>query len=69
LECVSEEASKKQADPYTKIVEELPQMRRESVELVQAAVVEGRRAYVLANNRSEVNAPLTVQALAEMLRD
>ena len=43
-------------------------MRRETVHLVRQAVSEGRRAYVLVNNRSEGNAPLTVQALAEMLR-
>jgi hypothetical protein len=49
---VSKEVAKKQAKPYTKIVEELPQMRRESMELVKAAVVEGRRPYVLVNNRS-----------------
>ena len=29
----------------------------------------GRRAYVLVNNRAEGNAPLTVQALAEMVRN
>ena len=42
-------------------------MRRETVQLVRQAVSEGRRAYVLVNNRSEGNAPLTVQALTEML--
>ena len=52
--------AKKRAEPYTKIVEELPQMRRETVQLVRQAVSEGRRAYVLVNNRSEGNAPLTV---------
>lgn len=44
------------------------QMRREMVDLVRKAMAENRRAYVLVNNRSEENAPLTVQALAEMLR-
>ena len=66
---MSYEAAKKRAEPYTKIVEELPQMRRETVQLVRQAVSEGRRAYVLVNNRSERNAPLTVQALAGMLRN
>ena len=66
---LSYEAAKKRAEPYTKIVEELSQMRRETVHLVRQAVSEGRRAYVLVNNRAEGNAPLTVQALAEMLRD
>jgi uncharacterized protein YecE (DUF72 family) len=62
-------AAKKRAEPYTKIVEELPGMRREAVQLVRQAVGAGRRAYVLVNNRAEGNAPLTVQALAEMLHD
>jgi len=42
-------------------------MRRETVELVRKAVAENRRAYVLVNNRSEGNAPLTVQALSDLL--
>jgi hypothetical protein len=65
---MSYEAPKKRAEPYTKIVEELPEMRRGTVELVRKAVAENRRADVLVNNRSEGNAPLTVEALAEMLR-
>ena len=65
---ISYEAAKKRAEPYTKIVGELPEMRRDTVELVKKAVEEGRRAYVLVNNRSEGNAPLTVQALADQLR-
>jgi hypothetical protein len=43
-------------------------MRRETVQLARQAVSEGRCGYVLVNNRSEGNAPLTVQGLAEMLR-
>ena len=35
---MSYEAAKKRAEPYTKIVEELPQMRRETVQLVRQAV-------------------------------
>jgi hypothetical protein len=38
-------------------------------QLARQAVSEGRRAFVLVNNRSEGNAPLTVQALAEMQRN
>jgi hypothetical protein len=59
----------KRAEPYTKIVEELPEMRRDTGELVRKAVAENRRAYVLVNNRAERNAPLTVEALAGMLRN
>jgi uncharacterized protein YecE (DUF72 family) len=64
---MSYEAAKKRAEPYTKIVEELPEMRRDTVNLVRTAIAEGRRAYVLVNNRAEGNAPLTVQALADLL--
>ena len=65
---MSYEAAKKRAEPYTKLVEELPQMRRETVHLVRQAVSEGLRPYVLVNNRSEGNAPLTVRALSDLLR-
>ena len=61
------EAAKKRAEPYTKIVEELPGMRRETVTLVNQAIKEKRQAYVLVNNRSEGNAPLTVQAIIDQL--
>jgi hypothetical protein len=64
---MSYEAAKKRAEPYTKIVEELPEMRRDAVDLVKRAVGENRRAYVLVNNRSEGNAPLTIQALRNAL--
>lgn len=62
---MSYEAAKKRATPYNKIVEALPRMRKETVNLIKQAVGENRRAYVLVNNRSEGNAPLTVQALKE----
>lgn len=61
---MSYEAAKKRAEPYNKIVGELPEMRQETVELVRKAIAESRQTYVLVNNRSEGNAPLTVQALA-----
>jgi hypothetical protein len=54
--------------PYTKIVGELPQMRQETAHLARQAVNEGRRAYVLVNNRAEGNAPLTVLALTGLVR-
>ena len=60
--------AKKRAEPYTKIVEELPTMRREAVQLVRQAVGAGRRAYVLVNNRAEGTAPLTMQGLVGMIR-
>lgn len=65
---ISYEAAKKRTKPYTKIVKELSEMRRETVQLVRQAVGAGRRAYVLVNNRAEGNAPLTVQGLVRILR-
>ena len=62
-------AAKQRAEPYTTIVEEFPQLRREAVQVVRQAVTEGRRAYVLVNNRAEGNAPLTVEGLVGMLRE
>lgn len=62
------ETAKKRAAPYNKIVSELPEMRRDTIALVKQAVKENRQAYVLVNNRSEGNAPLTVQALTSSLR-
>ena len=65
---ISYEVAKKRAAPYTKIVGEIPEMRRDTVELVRKAVAENRRAYVLVNNRAEGNAPSTIQALTDELR-
>jgi uncharacterized protein YecE (DUF72 family) len=53
--------------PYDKLVKPLPQMRQEAVSLIQLAVAARCRAYVLANNRTEGNAPLTIQALTHLL--
>ena len=62
------EAAKQRAMPYKKIVGELPEMRAQTVELVKKAVGQKVRAYVLVNNRSEGNAPLTIQALVDILQ-
>ena len=57
---MSHEVAKKRAQLYTKIVEELPTMRRETGERVRKVVAENRRAYVPVNNLSEGNAPLAI---------
>src|SRR5215467_12543581 len=64
---ISYKAAKKRAEPYNKIVGELPDMRRETLILIRDAVENNRQAYVLVNNRLEGNAPLTVQALTDRL--
>jgi uncharacterized protein YecE (DUF72 family) len=53
--------------PYDKIVGVLPEMREQIVTRVKDAVRRKVRAYVLVNNRTEGNAPLTVQALTDLL--
>ncbi|MCC2643294.1 MAG: uncharacterized protein K0S45_3707 [Nitrospira sp.] len=65
---MSYEAAKKRAEPYTRIIEELPEMRSQTVELVRQAMNQKIRAYVLVNNRAEGNAPITTQALIAKLR-
>jgi len=46
---MSDETAKKRAEPYTKIVEELPEMRWETIDLVRNAIAQNRRSYVLVN--------------------
>ncbi|MBL8073863.1 MAG: DUF72 domain-containing protein [Nitrospira sp.] len=60
--------AKKRAAPYTNIIAELPEMRREAVALIEQAINRGKLAYVLVNNRSEGNAPKTIRGLVEMLK-
>ncbi len=62
------EAAKKRAEPYDKIVGELPEMRQDTGSLIQQATAENRTTYVLVNNRAEGNAPLTIQALVDRLQ-
>ena len=53
--------------PYNRIVTAQPQMRREAASLIRSASSQGVTPYVLVNNRSEGNAPLTIRAIVEML--
>lgn len=56
------------ASPYTTLVEALPRMREDTVSLIRQAADEQRPIFVLANNRAEGNAPMTIQALVDLLR-
>ena len=49
--------------PYTRIVTPQPQMQRDAAALIRAVSSNGVTPYVLVNNRSEGNAPLTIQAI------
>ncbi len=51
--------------PFNRIVDENPEMRRDTLNLIRAA--EGRPVYVLVNNKAEGCAPATIRALAEEL--
>ncbi len=53
--------------PYNRLVHPLPRMRADVLTLVRQAVSERKPVYVLVNNRSEGNAPSTIQALADAL--
>ena len=53
--------------PFDKLVDPQPMMRRETRQLVLAAMDRDMEAYVLVNNKAEGSSPLTVQALAELL--
>jgi uncharacterized protein YecE (DUF72 family) len=55
-------------EPYNKLVKPLPDMRQETLTLIDQAVTEEVRAHVLVNNRSEGSAPLTIQALVDQLK-
>ena len=44
-------------------------MRADVVRLIRAAVDRGFEVYVIVNNKAEGSSPLTVRALAELLRD
>jgi uncharacterized protein YecE (DUF72 family) len=53
--------------PYDRLIQPLPRMRADTLALLRQAVSEQTPVYVLVNNRSEGNAPLTIQALADAL--
>ena len=54
----------KQFQPYDRVQEPLPDLRRDLVRLVSAAQQRRIEAYILANNRAEGNAPGTIRAVA-----
>lgn len=60
--------AKQRAVPYTAIVGELPEMRRDTASLIHQSITQAKPAYVLVNNRSEGNAPKTIQGLVELLQ-
>ena len=54
----------KQFQPYDRVQEPLPELRRDLVRLMSAAQQRRIEAFILANNRAEGNAPGTIRAVA-----
>ena len=53
------------AAPYDRLVQPLLDMRADTVTLLHQAASEQCRLFVLANNRAEGNAPMTIQAILD----
>jgi uncharacterized protein YecE (DUF72 family) len=53
--------------PFDRLAEPHPEMRKQVVALIRKRVAAGGDVFVIANNKAEGSAPLTVRALAEML--
>jgi uncharacterized protein YecE (DUF72 family) len=53
--------------PFDRLVVEDPETRAAAVDLVAAALAAGRPAFVIANNKAEGSAPLTLEKLAAAL--
>ena len=51
--------------PYDRLVAPQPRMRADVLALIRQAMEDGTAVYVLANNRAEGNAPMTIQAIAD----
>lgn len=56
----------KQFQPYDRIQEPLPDLRRDLVRLVEAAQRRRIEAFILANNRAEGSAPGTIREVARL---
>lgn len=54
-------------DPFDRIVEPQPEMRRDVAELVRRTGDAGLETFVIVNNKVEGSSPLTVHALAKLI--
>jgi uncharacterized protein YecE (DUF72 family) len=53
--------------PFDRLVAPQPEMRRDVVGLVQAALDRDKECYIIVNNKAEGSSPLTVRSLAELI--
>ena len=58
------EAVKRYA-PYDRLTQPIPTMRKDTLALIVQAVEEQKPVHILVNNRTEGNAPMTIQALID----
>lgn len=63
------EKAVKHFQPYDSIKSPLPEMRADVVKLARRAIERNVTAFVLVNNRSEGNAPQTIEAIGNMVVD
>lgn len=56
----------KQFQPYDRVQEPQPPLRRDLLQLINMSLRRRVEAYILANNRAEGNAPGTIRAVARM---
>ncbi len=60
-------AARERYHPFDRLVDEDVSTRRDVAALCERALAAGRPAFVLANNKAEGSAPLTLRRLAELL--
>ncbi|MCB9626585.1 MAG: DUF72 domain-containing protein [Sandaracinaceae bacterium] len=65
---VTYEDARQRFAPFDKVVAPQPAMRADVIDLIERAVERGFEVYVVVNNKAEGSSPLTVRALAELLR-
>ena len=61
------EEAKEQYFPFDRLVDEDPDTRRQLAALVRAATRNGQPAFIIANNKAEGSAPLSLLKLAEAI--
>jgi len=59
----------KQFQPYDRVQEPQPALRRDLLQLINASLRRRIEAFILANNRAEGNAPGTIRAVARMWQE
>lgn len=57
----------KRFEPYDNLRAPIPEMRQDVVRLAKRAIERGNDAYIIVNNRSEGNAPMTIDAIGRLI--